>query len=174
MPQKGSIVSNVFEQLEDLGKSTVKSTAKAVNQTFNPVKLIEEIVNPTGAKIDPASAEKLKQGGEKQSATPLDLNKLDDKYKKNTLSDLEAVRRQFNLVKGDEKRAIDSLEMAENERKRKLAQEEHEKEQRKRQLMAEQQVETTPQGKRPRGMAAAHKKKAQEKHTETKPSVGKQ
>lgn len=174
MPQKGSIISNVFEQFEDLGKSTVKSTAKAVNQSFNPVKLIEEIINPTGSKTDPAAVEKLKQGGKNQSATPLDLKKLDENYKKNSLSDLEAVRRQFGFVKSEEKRAINALEQEENVRKQRLMQEEQQKAQNKKNAQIQGQTESLPQGKRPRGMAAAHKKKAQEKHAETKPSVGKQ
>lgn len=172
MPQKGSIVSNVFEQLEDLGKSTVKSTAKAVNQTFNPVKLIEEITAPSG-KTDPAAEEKLKEGSGKQSATPLDLKKLDNKYKENSLNDLAAVRRQFNLVKSEEKRALDELEKEEMMRKQKIAQEEAQKNQQKQQQAQQEQIGGLPQGKKKRGVMAP-KKKSQEKHAEMKPATGKQ
>lgn len=174
MPQKGSVISNVFESLEDLGKSTVKSTAKAVNQTLNPIKIIESLSLTGQEKIDPASEEKLKSGS-KQSATPLDFNKLDSSYKQQSVSQLDAVRRQFNLVKSEERRAIDTLQREEDEYAQKIARNDQQKAREKQDAARQQQSDgPSPQGKRPRGMAATHKKKAQEKHQETKPATGKQ
>lgn len=174
MPTKGSFVSNVFEDLKDLGTSTVKSAASAVAKPLNPVKILEEIVSPGGKgetdeKMEQAKQEELK----KQSSTPLDFGKLNDKYKENDQQKLMAVRKQFQLVKEEEQKAIDERKKEEQERQQKLAQEEQEKKRKEQEKQQAEQSAPAPAGKQKRGMFGA-KKKAQMQHQETKPSVGKQ
>lgn len=173
MPTKGSFTSNVFEDLKDLGTATVKSAVSAVAKPLDPVKIIQEIVTPAGGesngKMEQAKQEELK----KQSSTPLDFGKLNDKYKENDQSKLIAVRKQFQLIKEEERKAIDERKKEEQERQQKLAQEEHEKKRKEEERKRQEQAVPMPQRKQKRGMFGA-KKKAQMQHQETKPSVGKQ
>ena len=176
MPTKRSFTSNVFEQLEDLGKSTVKATAQAVVQPLNPVKIIENIISP-GGKENPADAqmEKMKQEQQsKQSSTPLDFGKLTQKYQENDQIKLMAVRKQFNLIKEGEQKAIEERKREDEERKKKFALEEQEKRRRQQEQQRAQEAAPAPAGKERRTIGGVHKKKAQQLHQETKPSVGKQ
>ena len=172
MPTKGSFTSNVFEDLKDLGKSTVKSAASAVAKPLNPLNIINEIVAPKSGEAK--TEEQIKQEALKgQSSTPLDFGKLSDKYKENDQAKIMAVRKQFDVVKEDEQKAIDERKKEEQERLQKIAQEEQEKKRREQEQQQANQAGPAPQGKQKRGMFGA-KKKAQMQHQETKPSVGKQ
>ena len=175
MPSKGSFVSNVFEQLEDLGKSTVKSTAQAVAQPLNPVKIIEQIVSPGGkGDTKDAKMEQMKQEEQKKDkSTPLDFEKLTKKYQENDQQKLMAVRKQFNLVKTGELKAIEERKKEEQERQKKIAMEEQEKKRKQEEQKRAEQAAPAPQGKQKRGLFSP-KKKAQQQHQETKPSIGKQ
>lgn len=175
MPTKGSFASNVFEQFEDLGKATVKSTTQAVGQAVNPVKIIEQIVSPGGkGNAQEGQMDKMKQETEKaQSSTPLDFEKLTKKYQENDQTQLMAARRQLNLVKEGEQKAIDELKKEEEERNRKFATADKEKQRREQEQKNAENATPMPQGKQKRGFGAP-KKKAQQQHQEIKPSTGKQ
>lgn len=175
MPTKNSVVSNVFEQMTDTTKASLKSAAKQVVDLVDPAKIIEQIVSPgTALNNEQNPVEKIKQETEKkQSSTPLNFENLNKKYQENDAVKLMQWRKQLNSVKEGEKNAINELEKEREDRMRKIAQEEQEK----KRIEAEQQNANTstsmPQGKQKRGMMAP-KKKAQQQHQETKPSVGKQ
>lgn len=169
MPQKGSALQNVFEQLEELGKKTAKQTAQAVNQSFNPLTIANEMSTTKRADEQERAIEQLKK--DKPNATPLDFQQLSEKYAKQDIDKLSAVRKQFQSVKQGEERAIEELKKEEEERKKKILIEEQEKQRQHHQ--AQQQGGDMPQGKQRKGMMSP-KKKAQEKHQETKPATGKQ
>ncbi len=174
MPTKGTITSNVFEDLEALGKSTVKSAVSAVAKPLNPVKIAEEILSPKGSDSQgDKDAEKLKEMQSKGNSTPLDFDKLNNKYKDNDQKKLMAVRRQFQFVKQEEQQAIDARKREEEERQNKIAREEQEKRRREEERRQSENAQPMPAGKQKKGLFSP-KKKAQMQHQETKPSVGKQ
>lgn len=171
MPTKGSITSNVFENLEDLAKSTTKQAASAVAKPLNPVKIIQEIVKP-GGQAD-KGVEKLNEQAKKDNSTPLDFDKLNEKYKENDTKKLAAVRKQFQYVKGEEQQAIEARKREEQERQRRIEQEEQEKKRKEQERKQAESAAPIPAGKQRRNLFSP-KKKAQQQHQETKPSVGKQ
>lgn len=172
MPTKGSFTSNVIEELKDLGKGTVKSAASAVAKPLNPIKIIEEIITPKGGNDD-KSVEKLNENAKKGNSTPLDFDKLNNKYQENDAKKLSAVRKQFQLVKQDEQKAIDERKQELEEREKRIAQEEQDKKRRENENKQAQNADPIPAGKQKKGLFSP-KKKAQMQHQETKPSVGKQ
>ena len=148
MPQKGSIGGQILEQLSELGRETVKQTVKAVTEPFNPLKMAEQIAQAGGSEMPPELKQKLEAGGKNQSATALDYNKLDKSYQRNSQDELAQVRRQFNLVKGEEQRAINSAEQ--NQMRYSQMQQQAEAEKQRKQQMAAQENQTIVTSSKPK------------------------
>ncbi len=166
--KKGTIQADIAETLLELGKSTATQSAKAVNQTFNPVKLTETLT--TSENSQPAAVEKIKASGE--GSSKLDLNGLNEKYAKQDTENLSAMRhRLFKLVKEGEGKAIAERKQ-ENENRKKHELEDVQEKKRK-QEQESQVLPGVPKGKERKSIFAIHKKKADLSHVETKPSVSK-
>src|SRR5436190_2095747 len=96
--KKGTMPADIAETLLELGQSTVTQTGKAVNQTFNPLQMLEgannkeSLANPTtGDKISPENI---------PNSSKLDVKSLQDKYNNQDSLKLTAMRsRLFKLVK---------------------------------------------------------------------------
>lgn len=171
---KGSLLSDTFEQLAELGQSTAKKSAQAVASTFSPLKIAEKIINPTGESTS-ESTNPNETKNKKPSHTPLDFEKLQQKYAQQDRQKLNQMRqRLFQLVKSGEKEAIQKLQHEEQQRKFQEQQKEEEEKRRKiQQEKAAQEEIIIPRGKIRRSIFSP-KKMAQKQHTETKPSTGKQ
>jgi len=143
MAGKGTFVNNVFENLEDLGKATVKNTARALKDTFNPLDLIGQAAGFEEGKNTDKNPEKFKN----KNSTPLDLKKLQEKYQDKDKAKLDAYRNKlFQLVKsGDEK----LLDKEKQEKNKKIQQEAYQKEEekKKKQQQIQSQSQETPHGK---------------------------
>ena len=163
MPSKGTFVSNVFENLEDLGKSTVKNVAKNLKDTFNPLELMGKAVG---------FEEKFKN----KNSTPLDLKKLQEKYQDKDKVKLDAYRNKlFQLVKSGEEKLLDKEKQEKN---KKLQQEAYQKdeEKKKKQQHIQNQSQETPHGKERKNIFGKTKKKANtqlERSVEYKQNAGK-
>lgn len=165
---KGNFVKDTFEQIAELGGSTVKHGAKQINKTFNPLNMLP---SSEGTVDSDSNLEKKAETNEKAKSTPLNFDKLNQKYAYQDKQKLDMMRnRLHNLVKNDELRAIDYFKKREEERKRKEQMQEQEK---KKKLHAQmQQPNAVPKGKQRKSILSP-KKKAQMEHQETKPSTGK-
>jgi len=167
---KGNILSDSFEQLAELGQTTVKQGSKQIAQTFSPLKILETI-NPQS----PQSLESPKspESPKKDSTTPLDFSKLQNSYKNQEKVKMESLRnRLFQMVKREDEKSLERKKAEEQEKKRK---ESTEKQEKNRQIAAQQsqQSEGEPQGKVRRSIFS-HKKVAQRSQAEVKPATGKQ
>jgi len=155
---KGKLLEDTFEQLVELGHSTAKKTVKSVAQTLNP---FDKMLDSSEIK------------NKEKNHTPLDFNKLQDKFKDKEKIAAEALRnRLFQMVRqGDEKIVMENRQK-ELEKKRR---EEWEKQEKKRKEKEKQEKQTNdiPLGKI-RKTIFSPKKTAKRQHTETKPSIGKQ
>lgn len=155
---KGNILQDTFEQIIELGGSTVKKSAQQVVQTFNPLSNAD------------ASNESHRSN---ESHTPLDFKKLQEKFKDKEKMKTEALRnRLFKMVKEDDERLLMKKRQKELEKKR---QEEWEKQEKKRQEEEKKKnlAMPIPLGKVRRSIFSP-KKTAKRLHTETRPAVGKQ
>ena len=176
MFNKGSAIRDQLEQAMEMGKSTVQQPVKATSQIINPFKAINEIISsPNSLQQGDQGMEAAEQGqSQKPKHTPLDFNKLDDKYKDKEKADMAAVqKRLFDLVKNDEQKAIGS---AKKEKQEKLQQEQQEEQIKIQQQKAQQEQDAqsaAPQGKVRRTLGQAHKKAAQDSHQEVKANKAK-
>jgi len=162
MPSKGTFVSNVFENLEDLGKSTVKKSVSAVKNTFNPVDLIGKAV---GMEVDNRIKNK--------NTTPLDLKKLQEKYQDKDKVKLDAYRQKlFQLVKSGEEKVFNEKKQ---EQTKKQQQETYSDEEKKKQQQKTPKFEES-QGKVKKSILGNRHKKANvalERSVEYKQNAGK-
>jgi len=171
---KGSLISDTFEQLAELGQSTVKQSAKSVAQTFSPIKLLEHASGKSQSTDDPGK-EMIDQAKAKNNAsTPLDFDKLQKNYQNQDAMKMNSLRnRLFQIVKQEDEKSLQRKKAEEQEKKRK---EEYEKQEKKNQLARQQQAASAgdaPRGKSRRGVLS-HKKVAERSQAEVKPSTGKQ
>lgn len=166
-------------ELLELGKSTAKATKQGVKQTFSPIKMLQSMTqNPNALESTKKDGDKngedqapetIQQGKNPKGTTPLDLNKLGEKYKDQEKQSLDAMRsRLFQLVKGDEQKAIEGRKREEQERLQKIHQEEEEKKRREQEKRQQDSQQNLPQGKVRKTIGAVHKQKAQEAHQEVK------
>lgn len=166
---KGKLLEDTFEQLVELGVSTKKKTVKQVSQTLNPLSSLISTDNQTekkGSKIG-----ELKKEG---NHTPLDFDKLQEKFKDQEKAKQEALRQKlFQMVRQADERILQEQKQKEIEKRRREELEKQEKERRKKEEQARQQQEFIPMGKIRRSIFSA-KKVAQRQHIETKASSGKQ
>ncbi len=178
---KGGFWSDTFEQLEQLGTSTVKQTGQAVKSvTIGSLqKAVQELTG--GASSPPSSdkgIEKTEKGqGQKQNHTPIDTKILEEGYKKQDQQKIMDVRQKlwhyFNLEKHEEKKATENTKRGEEERKRKEEWEKEEEKKRKEEKVKQQPFVETPKGKERRSIFAP-KKVAKRSQMETRVGSGKQ
>ncbi len=172
MSPKGGFLSDTFEKLAELGTSTVKKSASAVKQTFDPTKIVEKV---TGAQSSQDKGiEQLEKGqSKKQKSTPLDFKKLQNKYQDQDSQKAEVLRqRLFQLVKrGDE----ELLERKKQEELQKKQQEVYQQQEKKRKEEEKKRLESSaiPEGKVRRSIFSP-KKVAKRQQAEVKPASGKQ
>lgn len=166
---KGNIINDTFEQLAELGVSTVKKTGQSVKQTFNPLQIFEA----ESDKQSPENKQKSqKELGTKNNHTPLDFDKLGGQYQTQEKQKEEALRqRLFQLVKGDEKRAVEERKQEKKQQEQAEIREVQEKNKRI-EAQKQQSYMETPKGKERRSILSKKKKVTQEQ-AEFKPSTGK-
>jgi hypothetical protein len=167
---KLGLFRDTANELMELEKNTAKQAGNQVKQTFNPLKMINEVLN-TGSGANQSSQQdksiqQLEKGqSQQQNNTPLDFNKLDEKYKNDDKLKVEQLKKKFfENVKAEEKQAVESLKREEEMRKRKEMEDEQEK---KKQLDQKQKAEAdqaTPHGKERKSILAP-KKKAQQSYS---------
>lgn len=164
---KGGILEDSFEQLVELGQSTVKKTVKSVAQIVNPFE---------GAKTSAVEERsgKTAEVNRGKNHTPVDFEKLKNKFQDKDKLKAEALRyRLFQIVKGDDEKSLERKKMTEAEKKRNeeyLIQEKKRKEREKKQR---EQQSNIPKGKIRRSIFSS-KKTAERQHVELKPASGKQ
>ncbi len=155
---------NIFEQLEDFGKSTAKNTAESLINTFNPLKTLENN-SPQIDKKDVVS---------KNAHTPLDLEKLKKKYENQDKAKADALaQRLFRRAKSEEENFFEKQKQNKLQETQAKTQEEERKKQQvyRQKIRNQQQIE--PHGKSRRSIFS-HKKVAQREQIEVKPATGKQ
>lgn len=171
---KGGFWDDTYEKLAEFGQSTAKTTAKSLNQTFNPIKILENAVATDKTNNKDKGIEQLEKGkAKKQNHTPLDFNKLQDKYKDQDKIKTENLRnRLFQFVKSGEEKTIMEKRAKEQQRKQQLiyeAQEKKKEEEKKKKA----QATPIPQGKVRRSIFSPLKV-ARRQQMEYKPASGKQ
>lgn len=165
---KGSILSDTFEQLVELGQGTAKKTVKSVAQTLNPLATQEK----SSSKQEKALKEKLEN--KKNNHTPLDFENLTKQYEKNDSKNTDALRlRLFQLVKQSDEKSLYEKRQKDIGKKRHEAvvEEQKKKEEEKRKKVV--QTGDLPKGKVRRSIFSP-KKTAERQHAETKPATGRQ
>ena len=167
---KGNFFNDTFEKVAELGGSTVKQTTNVVKQVVNPQKALEQV---TG--ITDRSEEDVKREAEKKKAsTPLDLEKLDQKYIQQDKQKEEILRnRLFQLVKQSERELLDDEKRKKQEDGQREAQElEQKKKQEEEQRQQQESGDAAPKGKE-RKSIFSRKKKQPSINPENKPSGSK-
>jgi hypothetical protein len=158
---KNTILGDTFEQLAELGASTIKQTVKAVGQIVNP--------------FDQAKTQEIKRG---QNHTPVDFDKLKNNFQNKDKQKADAIaqalkNRLFQMVKREDEKIIERKEMKEKQKERDEENEVYEKRRREQQRKQAQQQDDMPTGKSKRGVAT-RKKTSEQQHVENKPASGKQ
>ena len=159
---------DTFEKLAELGKSTTKGSGKQIAKIINPKDLLNKALGrEINEKTPQVQVEK-----DKSKHTPLNFDKLQSAYQDQDEMKLKTLRsRFFQKVKQEEQREIDARKQEDAEKKQTEVRVQQAKEQEKIKAQQATQAET-PKGKERRSIFS-HKKKAIEKHAETKPNVGK-
>lgn len=172
--RKGSLLSDTFEELVELGKSTVQKTGKTVQDlTVGAVKKAGQ--SAVGQSF--SHSENVSQNAEKAKTinhTSLDIKKIESKYKNEDREKAEEVRKNlrhyFDLQKSEEKKAVDEHEKEEQERVKMI---EDEKEKKKKEEESRKQEVVLPKGKERKNIFSA-KKIAKRSQVETRVGSGKQ
>ncbi|QQG43962.1 MAG: hypothetical protein HYW86_03790 [Candidatus Roizmanbacteria bacterium] len=168
---KGQFWDDTFEKLAELGASTAKKTGQAVTKTFNPLQAFE----PAAPIPTPEEQQKLNEGMKnKDNHSKLDFEKLQKKYQYQDEQKEDALRqRLFQLVKNDEKEAVERNKQEKEQKEKQELQEQEEKKKKQQERIQQEQSAETPRGKE-RKSIFSKKKQAQKEHAEYKPSSGKQ
>lgn len=168
---KGKLFEDTFEQLVELGQSTASKTVKSVAQTLNPFDKGNASVKENPQNSLNSQTEKLKN--KKESHTPLDFEKLKEKFQDKEKVQADALRnRLFQIVRQGDERMLMQKRQKEMEKKR---QEEYQLQEKKKkdEEKKRRQANDVPQGKI-RKSIFSHKKTAERSHAETRPATGKQ
>ena len=170
MAKKKTILSDSFEQVAELGKTTVKKTAKTLKdivQDVGTAKSLEKLIDGNGS----TSAEKTNG----QNHTPLDLDKLKENYDEQDKQRMKTLTAHlFQLSKQEEAKVNVERKQKEQQKLQQDVSEEQEKKRREEEKKKqEEQGPPLPSGKK-RSSIFSTKKKADEQHMETRPSTGKQ
>lgn len=170
---KGKIIRDTFEQLAELGQSTVKKTVKQTTKTFSPLQLLESEDEEEKNRRKSLQEKLKKEAGEKGNNKPLDFDNLQEKYQEQDKQKIDNLRgRLFQLSKQEEKEVQTKRKKQKEEEERveeQQAQEKKKKEEEKKKL----EEAPLPKGKQRRSIFSP-KRKAQEQHPELRPAVGKQ
>jgi len=172
---KGSILSDTFEQLVELGSSTAKKSAQQVAQTLNP---LSSLTQTDGGKTSEVKSEQnqartseVKRGNKH---TPLDFKKLQEKFQDKEKMKIEGLRnRFFQIIKREDEKILERKEMEEAQKKRQEEYEVQEKKRKEQQQKMQGQQGGIPTGKAKRGFMS-RKKTSEQQHVENKPASGKQ
>ena len=170
---KGSILSDTFEQLAELGQSSAKKTVKSVAQTFNPLTAGDKSEKPPLSSRTREQSDQV-EGSKKNNHTPLDFEKLKNQYEKNDSQNTDYLRqRLFQLVRqGDEKILYEKRQKEIGKKKQEEAMEQQKKKEKEKKKKILEQGDI-PKGKVRRSIFSP-KKTAERQHQETRPSIGKQ
>jgi hypothetical protein len=162
MANNNSFQQDSFEQLAELGVSTVQQTGKAVSQVFNPFHSdktnSETQKDPAKEAQEKAMKEMEKQEKEGKKSSPLDFQKLNEKYLKQDQETLALERRYFNRVVSETEKAILENKQKEEEKKKQEAMEKQQKDYDEQEMLKQQQMSAEPQGKQKGQMGQARKK----------------
>ena len=102
----GSFLDDTIEQLEQLGKSTVKQTAASLKQTFSPTSLFEHVTGQTSEN----SNQKMEQLKKDKNSTPLDFAKLQENYAGQDKQKTDVFRnRFFQIVKNEDEKLLQKM-----------------------------------------------------------------
>ena len=166
---KGNILGDAFEQLAELGASTAKKTVKSVAGIVNPFDQAK--TSEVGPEQNTRKTSEVKHGA---NHTPVDFNKLKNKFQDKDKLQAEALRnRLFQIVKREDEKILERKDMEEAQKKRQEEYEEHEKKRKEQQQKTQNQQGGMPTGKAKRGFMAK-KKSSEQQHVENKPASGKQ
>jgi len=164
---KGQFLDDTFEKVVEMGQTTAKNTGKQVVQTFSPIIILENALGQ-GQSSQPA-----KEKIDEKNNTPLDLNKLKEKYNKQDTVKVEGLqRRLFHFVKEGEEKAIQEDR---NEKMRKKHQEMSETREKKEGIEKKRRMSSgeLPHGRERRSIFST-KKVAKREQVEVRPASGKQ
>lgn len=169
--KKPSVITDTFEQVAETGLGAVKKAPKAVAQTFNPVTNLPE---SHGAGQNEAVQKAHKEFGEKTgNHTPLDFDQLQKQYEVQDKQKQDDLRhRLFKLVKEGEENTYEMKKKKEEEKKYQEQKAEQEKQNKEEDQKRRTSDSSLPKGKRKKGLFSP-KKKAEEQHTEYRPSSSK-
>ncbi len=169
MPKKKTILSDSFEQVAELGKTTAKrtlKTAKNIALDVGTAKALEQLVTENG------SATPEKTNG--KNHTPLKMDELQNKYKEQDVQKEAALRaRLFQLSRQEEGKILSEKKQEKQQEEQQIVQEEQQKKRKEEEKMQQQEQGALPEGKKRRSIFSP-KKKASEQHAETRPATGKQ
>ncbi len=166
---KGSILSDSFEQLAELGQSTAKKTVKSVAQIVNPFDNAK--TSAVGQEQKTGKTAEVKRGN---NHTPVDFEKLKNKFQDKDKLRAEALKnRLFQIVKREDEKIIERKEMEEAQKKRQEEYSTQEKKRKEQEKKRQEQQGNIPMGKVRRSIFSS-KKTAERQHAELKPATGKQ
>ncbi len=173
MAQKFGFFDESIDQLFELGKSTAKQTGQAVKQIVDPLKMVETVLGINQSKDK--GMEQLEKGqSKKQNHTKVDFLKLQQKYKEQDTQKTRMIRQHlFQLVKGEEEKAVMKMHQEELDKNRKEAYEKEEKKKRTEEKKEFYESQTEPKGKVRKNIFSP-KKTAKRELTEVRPASGKQ
>ena len=163
----------ILGELLELGKSTAKKSVQQIGQTFSPLKIFEGVVNKSNNN-DSSLEKKSKEEAKKQNNTPLNFEKLQEKYQSQDKQKEESLRqRLFQLVKRGEEEVLEREKQKEAEKQRIEAYKEQEKKRKEEERKRQEASLEAPRGKIRRSIFSP-KKVAQRQQAEVKPAAGKQ
>jgi len=163
----------IIGELLELGQSTAKKSAQQIGQTFSPLKIFEGVVNNSNNN-DSSLEKKSKEETKKQNNTPLNFEKLQEKYKSQDKQKEELLRQRFfQLVKRGEEEVLEREKQKEAEKQRMEAYKEQEKKRKEEERKRQEASLEAPRGKIRRSIFSP-KKVVQRQQAEVKPASGKQ
>ena len=170
---KGTFLDDTFEQVAEFGKSTAKQSGQALKQTFGPKALWEAAIGKQTSTDK--GIEQLEKGkGKKPNHTPLDFQKLQEKYEDQDKIKTEALRqRLFQLVRSADEKSLAAKKQKEQGKKQKEFYEEEDKKKKLAKKKKKESFEVIPHGKE-RWSIFSPKKVAKREQVEVRPAAGKQ
>lgn len=170
MAKKKTIITDTFEQVAELGSTAAKRTVKNVKDIVMDVgtaRTLERVVTDH----DPDQSEKTNG---KKNHTPLDLNGLEKKYQDQDKQKEKNLRiRLLQLISQEEGRVLAKKKQEKKAQEQQVVQEEEEEKKQEEEKKKQREQGAIPQGKKRRSIFSP-KKKSEEQHMETRPSIGKQ
>lgn len=165
-----SILSDSFEQIVELGKSTVKSTVQTMKGSQKKSQRSDKPARSENQILTRLHEATKSQEAAANSYTPLDMDRLENQYKNQDQKSLQDVREFFKKYKDEEKKIIEERKREGQERMQQAEKEEEEKN--KKQTGGLSQVQA-PKGKE-RKSIFSRKKVAKRSMVETRAGSGKQ